>query len=170
MLLYSQRPVNKGEKGFGLVSSLWKAFRGAEPWGVGLTPGQLSSSPCLFFSRPTCPCCSENCCTALGPPSRPHPNTWLSMNTSCSTQVSRHLQTLLSCSWKCMETERGPVQRGEQRRARLSLFFWKHSEHSLCSWKKENLITVVLWGYGLRSSKVSFALSQHEAAECFLNL
>lgn len=80
-------------------------------------------APASFFSRPTCPCCSENCCTALGPPSRPHPSTWLSTNTFCSTQVSLHLLTLLSCSWKCMEMERGPVQKGEQRRACSSFLF-----------------------------------------------
>lgn len=34
-------------------------------------------------------------------------------------------------------------------------------------WKKKNWMTVVIYRYGLRISKASFALSQHQAAECF---
>ena len=153
-----------------MSSCLWKSFEVLSSVVWGPTPRKLPSSPCLFFSRPICPCCSENCCTVLEPPSRPRPNTWLNTNTFCSTQVLRHLLTLLSCSWKCMETERGPVRRGEQRSALLSLLFWNYSKLPLCLWKKENLITVVIHRYGLRISKVGFALSQYQRPECFSNL
>lgn len=37
-------------------------------------------------------------------------------------------------------------------------------------WKKKNWMTVVIYRYGLRISKASFALSQHQAAECFSTL
>ena len=91
----------------------------------------------LFHSsRPTCLCCSKNCCTALGLPSRPHPSTWLNANTVCSTQVLRPPLILLSCSWKCMEMGKGPVQRGKPKRAALSLIFWNGSELSLSCERK----------------------------------
>lgn len=154
MSLYSEGGIWKLEwqrvKGFCFVSScLWKPFEVLSPVYRAQHWEKLPSSPCLFFSRRTCLCCSENCCTVLGPPSRHHPSTWLSMNTFCSTQVLHPLLTLLSCSWRCMEMERGPVQRGEQRRALSSLLFWNHSELSLYLWKKKNLLTLVICRDGL---------------------
>jgi hypothetical protein len=38
------------------------------------------------------------------------------MSTFCSTPVSHLLLTLLNCSWRFMEMERGPVRKGEQGR------------------------------------------------------
>lgn len=132
------------------VTLFVKAFGGAEPC-VGSGHWENYLQPCLFFSGPTCLCCSENCCTALG------------RQRSQSQYLAQHEHLLLNTSiaspadssellMKCMEMEKAQ-SRGEPRRAALSLIFWTALSFFPFLWKKKNWMTVVIYRYRLRISK-----------------